>query len=73
MEGSRQTYLAAAELAGDDVTPANQVFWQIAGNLFIAAHGELNPAGPAIARLTALSKAIATASGWGLGIGARGV
>ncbi len=60
--GIRQFNTAAAELAGDPITSANERFWGITGNIFQAANAKLDPEGPEIARLVDLSKAITTAS-----------
>ena len=62
VEACREAYRAAAEMAGDPVTAQNEVFWQISGNLFQESAGTLDPAGPEVAALVALSKAIAASS-----------
>lgn len=73
VQGAIQTYTAAAQLAGDPITPENKGFWQIAGNIFFAANGKLDPTGPEVARLVDLSKAIATTTHYEDWAGAAGV
>ena len=72
VEASRpKVYRSAAKLAGDDIAPANEGFWQIASNLFVAANGKLNPASDEIARLVDLSKGYRVIALRRLGLGAR--
>jgi hypothetical protein len=62
MEACQGIKREAARIAGDPLTKENEQFWTIATNFFTAAHGQLDPADPAVINLVDLSKAIATAS-----------
>lgn len=62
-----ETVVAARDL-GDPVDASNEGFWQIASNIIARAHGEgKNPefyAGPEMAELLGLAKAIAVSAYW---------
>jgi len=73
IEGVRQAYTAAAELAGDPLNPENESFWQIAGNLFYWPEPLLDPAGPEVATLVSLSKAVAASAKYEDWSEARGI
>lgn len=62
LDGAVQTYRAAATLAGDPITPENEDFWRIAGNLFVCSNGKLDPTGPEIGAFVSLANAIAQSS-----------